>query len=149
MSGSRKIDVGVIGCGNMGKMYIQDLKASGYVDRIVGYDPCSQQREKMIEEFQIEVRDNLESMWNERDLKLVCIVSPGRTHAELATEAMRRGKSVLLEKPMGLTVEELEHVLAVQQQTGAFLQVGFEARYSTLYILVKKIIDSGEIGQVP
>lgn len=67
-------------------------------------------------------------------------------HVPLAIAAMKAGKAVMTEKPVGLTLPELDELLEAQKQTGAFIQVGLELRYSKLYQKAKEVIDSGRIG---
>jgi len=143
-----RIDIAVIGCGGMGWTDIESLSKSQYVSRIVGFEPNEKRRQETEEKFNIEVADNLDRIWSDRSIRIVFITSPGATHRELGIAAMKAGKSVMMEKPLCLNLKEMEDVLEVQRQTGAFFQLGFECRYSRLYVRVKEIIDSGEIGDV-
>lgn len=129
----------------MGWTNIKSLLKSKYVAKIVGFEPNNERKEETRHEFNIEM-DSLDAIWRDPAIRLVFITSPGNTHRELAIAAMWHGKSVMLEKPMGLNLKEMEEILAVQRETGAFFQLGFECRYSKLYQRIKDIIDSGEIG---
>jgi predicted dehydrogenase len=60
--------------------------------------------------------------------------------------AMRAGKAVLCEKPMGSTLAEARHMCEVEAETGAFIQIGFELHYSKMYQMTKKWINDGLIG---
>jgi polar amino acid transport system substrate-binding protein len=61
---------------------------------------------------------------------LVFVATRHDSHAELAAAALRRGKAVWLEKPVGLTPEQVEEVVGAARETGAFLTVGYNRRYS-------------------
>jgi predicted dehydrogenase len=61
---------------------------------------------------------------------LVFVATRHDSHAALAAEVLRRGKAVWLEKPVGLTPEQVDDVLAVAAKTGGFLTVGYNRRFS-------------------
>jgi predicted dehydrogenase/threonine dehydrogenase-like Zn-dependent dehydrogenase len=64
------------------------------------------------------------------DLDAVLVATRHDLHAEIAGEALRAGKSVLLEKPMALDDEQLSHLLATWEANPRVLQVGFNRRFS-------------------
>lgn len=149
MAEYQKIEIAVIGCGNMGHNDIEDLKGSPYVSRIVACD-LNQERLKLTKEkFGIEVTDNINEIWVDDDIKLVYITTPNFTHVSLAVAALKAGKAVMTEKPSGISYEEIDELLKVHKETGGFLQVGLECRnYSKLYCRMKQLIDAGEIGKL-
>jgi predicted dehydrogenase len=61
---------------------------------------------------------------------LVFVATRHESHAALAAEALRRGKAVWLEKPVGLSPEQVDEVLAAARETGGFLTVGYNRRFS-------------------
>jgi predicted dehydrogenase/threonine dehydrogenase-like Zn-dependent dehydrogenase len=64
------------------------------------------------------------------EVDLVVIATRHDSHAALASRALRAGKSVWLEKPVGLTAGEVEEVLGAARETGGFLAVGYNRRFS-------------------
>lgn len=66
------------------------------------------------------------------DVEIVVIATPHDTHADLAVRALRAGKHVWCEKPLALTLDELENVEAAAAVSGTVLFVGFNRRYSPL-----------------
>jgi len=69
---------------------------------------------------------------NDPSVNLVVIATRHDTHARLATEALRAGRHVFVEKPLALTDEELDEVCAAAAQTDAQLFVGFNRRFAPL-----------------
>lgn len=143
----KQLDVAVLGCGKMGETIITTLESMEEVRRIVGFDPVESQLAFVTKLHpQVETTTDLDSVLNDSDIKLVYIAANNSNHVPLAIKAMRAGKAVMTEKPSGTTPEEIESLLEVQRETGAFIQVGLECRYSAIYMEAKKIISSGEIG---
>lgn len=140
-----RINAAIIGLGGMGKTHVSAAKKSPFVDKVYGYEPDPVLREEKCREFGI-IPATLEEIMANESIKFVSIASPNEFHIEQAEMAMRAGKSVLCEKPMGSTLAEAKHMADVEAETGAFLQIGFELHYSKMYQSTKKWIDSGLIG---
>jgi predicted dehydrogenase len=64
------------------------------------------------------------------DIDVVVIATPHSTHAELAAQALERGRHVWCEKPLALTLDELERVEKAAASGGGVLVVGFNRRFS-------------------
>ena len=82
------------------------------------------------------------------DVDAVVIVTPTFLHRDIACLAADSGKHVFLEKPMAVTVEECEAVMAAVEQAGVKLQIGFMRRFDEGFCRAKAILDSGEMGRV-
>ncbi len=142
----KKIDVAVLGLGSMGATHVGAAKASPYVKQIIGCEPDVQRAMLRGKELEIETTSDLDSILNNPEIKLVYIATPNDIHTEQTELALRAGKAVLCEKPMGETIEDAERMVAVQKETGGFLQIGFELHYSKIYMKAKEWIDRGLIG---
>lgn len=141
-----KIGAAVLGLGGMGGTHVAAAKASPRVERIVGYEPEADRALARGAELGIEATSDLESILLDPDIKLVTIAGPNNVHSEQTVRALRAGKAVLCEKPMGETLEEARTMVEAERETGNFLQIGFELHYSKLYMLMKDWIDQGLIG---
>lgn len=144
---TEKFDAAVLGLGGMGGTHVGAAKASPHVNKIYGYEPDPERRKQRAEELGIIPADLPEILANP-EIKFVSIASSNNTHIELAEAALRAGKKVMCEKPMGDTLEEATHLIKVKQELNGFLQIGFELHYSRLYMKAKEWIDQGLIGKV-
>ncbi len=79
-------------------------------------------------------------------INMVHICTPHYLHAPMAIEAMRKGKHVLTEKPMAISVEQAEEMIKVSSETGMRLGVCFQNRYNQMSRKILDIIRSGEAG---
>jgi len=89
--------------------------------------------------------DSLE-MIAQADFDIIDIVTPSHTHREIALAAMAKGKHVLLEKPMAITLEDCKAIVTGAREHGVHLAVGHELRLSSQWGRIKEIIDAGTIG---
>lgn len=78
---------------------------------------------------------------------LVVICSPSGVHAEHALAALHAGKHVVVEKPLALTVEDAEAVVAAAAGRGLFLSAISQRRLESQHVHLKRLIDAGRLGR--
>ena len=79
---------------------------------------------------------------------IVCICVPSGIHGEVAVHAARAGKAMVCEKPMEITPERIDHVIAEVEKAGVKMQCVFQRRLMPTAIAVKEIIASGKLGKI-
>jgi predicted dehydrogenase len=81
-------------------------------------------------------------------IQAIVIATPAKTHFELVLQALQSGKHVLVEKPMAMTIAEVEQIEALAQQSNLIAMVGHTFLYNSAVRYLKKLIDSGELGEL-
>lgn len=84
----------------------------------------------------------------ETDIDAVVICSENVHHAKLTIDSANAGKHVLCEKPLGVSVEEMEEMIRVCKDNGVQLMTAFPCRYITAVTEAKAAIERGEIGEI-
>lgn len=92
--------------------------------------------------------DTAEAVLAMDEVDAVVVATPNASHVPLACQALEAGKSVLLEKPMGVSTQECRQACQVQQTTGQCLQMGFVTRQSDVVLHAVEALASGGIGEV-
>jgi scyllo-inositol 2-dehydrogenase (NADP+) len=87
-------------------------------------------------------------MLNSGLIDLVVISTPPDSHYSWAKESLNRGLHVILEKPMALTVEQCDELIALAASKNLLLVVYQNRRFDADFITMKKLIDDGAIGEV-
>ncbi len=82
------------------------------------------------------------------DIDIVDICTPNDTHAEIAIAAAKAGKHVMCEKPMAMTVEDAEAMLAAARETGVVTMVSYNYRHTPALQMAKRLIEEGRIGEI-
>jgi 1,5-anhydro-D-fructose reductase (1,5-anhydro-D-mannitol-forming) len=82
------------------------------------------------------------------EVTVVAIHTPNAQHAEQAVAAARAGKHVFCDKPMATSVADAERIVRECEKAGVMLGVSFHNRYMPCFIETRRIVQSGEIGQV-
>jgi predicted dehydrogenase len=91
---------------------------------------------------------SLDDLLDDGDLDAVALATPVPTHAALAESVLRAGKHCFVEKPLAQSVEEAERVVAAGRESGRVLMVGHLLEYHPGVEMLKRLIDSGELGDV-
>jgi predicted dehydrogenase len=82
------------------------------------------------------------------DCEIVIVATPHDTLAEITGAAITRGRHVLVEKPAGRFVSEVEPALAQAEKTGICVRVGFNHRYHRALRKARELVDAGAIGEL-
>ena len=88
------------------------------------------------------------SMLDSGELDLVVVSTPPNTHHQWAREALSRGIDVVLEKPMALTADECDELMALAAERDLLLVVYQNRRYDADFATVRRLIREGAIGEV-
>ena len=87
-------------------------------------------------------------MLEKEELDAVSVCTYNRTHAECTIDALNKGLHVLLEKPMCVTTEEAVEICRAEKKSGKILSIGFQPRFDANMQMIKKIVQSGALGEV-
>ena len=117
----------VIGAGMMGRHHVRILGAMSGVDLLYVVDRDTERATQLASPVGAAVIADIAEL-PEVDLAVVAV--PTQFHLSVATELMERGVSVMVEKPLALTVEQAESLIATAEKTGVSLGVGHVERFN-------------------
>jgi len=145
----RKLGVGVLGVGEMGKRHAENLRRLVPEARLVAVaDAVPERARQVANDLEIENSyGSLEAMLERKEMEAVLIATPDKFHAPSISMAARAGKDIFCEKPLAITLADAEAALAAVVTAGVRLQVGFMRRYDPAYTSAKSRIEGGEIGE--
>ncbi len=148
---SRKLKVGIIGCGWIADAHISEYLRMPDVEIVAGADLIPGKAEAFFKKHGVEgVRcyGSHAEMLDSEELDAVSVCTYNRTHAECAIYALNKGVNVLLEKPMCVTTEEAIEICKAEKASGKILSIGFQPRLDPNMQMIKKIVESGELGKI-
>jgi predicted dehydrogenase len=96
----------------------------------------------------IKVTADVEEVIRNPEIEAVIIATPVATHFDLAMRALNAGKHILVEKPMARSVAEVDEIGSLATEKKSVAMVGHTFLYNAAVRYVKKLIDSGEIGDI-
>ncbi len=145
-----KIKWGVIGCGGIAdRRTLPGMMDAENAELIAVMDVNKTFAENCKEKYGAKYAfDNIEELLALDEIQAVYIASPVFCHKEQAMAAAKAKKDILIEKPVGLTVEEAEEIAAFCEAEGVKLGVGFMMRFHAYHQKMKEIVQSGKIGEI-
>jgi predicted dehydrogenase len=90
----------------------------------------------------------LEPVLQDKSVQGLVIATPARSHFELAARGLTAGKHVFVEKPLAMTVAEVDQLEALARARGLTLMVGHTFLYNPAVLALKALIDAGELGRI-
>jgi scyllo-inositol 2-dehydrogenase (NAD+) len=144
----RKLGVGVVGVGEMGRRHAENLRRLVPDARLIAVADVSAERaQQTATELEIDKYfSSMEEMLECKDIDAIVVATPDKLHAAGIKLAATAGKDILCEKPLALTLADAHDLLAVVAKAGVRLQVGFMRHYDPAYAAALKRIEAGEIG---
>jgi len=137
--------VGVIGYGYTGKIHAQACLAQKGA-RLVAIADADSDRLRDLPPGVRACRSYEELVESGVDAVSICL--PTHLHCKVAVDALERGKHVLVEKPIAVSVEEVERMLRAAKAAGRVLYVGMTHRFYPELREAKKLVDDGAIGSI-
>lgn len=135
--------LGFIGAGNYAsRMLIPAFKAAGAeLHTIVSAGGTSAVVQGRKSGF-AKASSDVDALLGDAGIDSVAIVTRHNSHARLTVQALRAGKNVFVEKPLAITIEELEQVKAAYEESGRQLMVGFNRRFAPQVQTMKKLLSA-------
>jgi myo-inositol 2-dehydrogenase / D-chiro-inositol 1-dehydrogenase len=144
----KKLKIGVIGTGRIGKVHIATLAQSVPQAEIVGIaDVNVSGATEVANGFGIStVYGDYKKIINNPEVEAVVICSPTDTHARYIVEAALAGKHIFCEKPIDLSLGIIQGALDAVAKAGVKLMVGFNRRFDPNFAKLKQLVVDGYIG---
>ena len=148
----RIVKIGIIGCGGIANgKHMPSLKKIKNVQMVAFCDVIEERAVKAAEEYGVEgakVYTDYKELLKDRDIEVVHVCTPNRSHAFISIEAMEAGKHVMCEKPMAKTYKEAKEMLDASERTGMKLTIGYQSRWRADSLYLKKMCEDGELGEI-
>ena len=142
------VNIGIVGLGRWARVLTNAAKQSRKLKIIAGHSRSVENRQSFSEEFNIKTYDTIEEMLGNPNIEGVIITVPNEQHYPVAEKIAAAGKHVYTEKPISNTLEDGLRMERLQQKHDIVMVVGHSARLLKGVTIIKKFIDSEEIGRL-
>jgi len=145
-----KINIAVIGVGNMGKHHARVYSELPEANLIAVCDSDEKRVKEIAERFGCRYyTDHLAMFQKERNnIDAVSIAIPTKMHSMMATTTMQQGLHVLIEKPIADNIENARLIIQAAKDTKVKLMIGHIERFNPAVQRLKEMIDRGELGEI-
>lgn len=145
----KKINVGVVGAGRIGKIHIANMEKLNGVNVKTVADPFADDLQEWFdttkaEKFTTDHNDILD----DDDIDVIFICSPTDTHIPLINAAAEKGKHVFCEKPISFSQEETLQTHNLIKEKNIKVQIGFNRRFDRSFSKVKRLVKDDKVGDV-
>lgn len=134
----RKLRVGVVGTGHIGRLHARVLSSLESVELIALHDLDPQAARAAAEGTGARVALSLEELASETDA--VTVATPTPTHRDVAARLLEAGCHVLVEKPIASTLDEAQALVAAARRAGRVLQVGHVERFNPVLAYLEGVL---------
>ncbi len=143
------LNIAQIGVGYWGPNLLRNLVANNNC-KVTDVVELSEERRDYVQRYypSVNVTDSVDHLFNDKKIDAVVIATPVATHFDLSIKALNTGKHILVEKPLAQSVEEVEEIGKAAQKNNRVAMVGHTFIFNAAVRYVKKIIDSGELGDI-
>jgi predicted dehydrogenase len=122
------LKVGVIGTGKLGREHVRVLKRVPEVEQVACFDIVTERSHAVAEAFGADAFTDVGKLLDAVDA--VSVVVPTTNHAEVSLQALERGNSLFLEKPIAASVSEAKRIIDAARHYGKILQIGHIERFN-------------------
>jgi predicted dehydrogenase len=143
-----QLGMAVIGLGRFGQSHAQLLAQMPNAQLVAVCDVVPETARRVSQELGVPGYTEVQAMLDaEPAIQAVCVCTSDQAHREPCLAAAQRGKHILVEKPLALTVEDGEAILQATQAAGVKLMVGHILRFDPRYAGARQAIVEGKIGE--
>ncbi len=143
----KKINVGLVGVGRLGKMYAEYLAQRVPQAHVVAFaDIIPERARTAAEEYGGKWYDNHHDLNHDPEVEAVVVVATTHAHKAIIIDAAAAGKAVFSEKPLTLNLADAREVEQAVAKAGIFFQMGFMRRFDKGFAAAKRKIEEGVIG---
>jgi predicted dehydrogenase len=145
----RPLNWGLLSTARINRALIGPLNASSRTRLLAVASRSQSSADAYARQWQIpRAYGSYESLLNDPEIDVIYNPLPNHLHAEWTVKALRAGKHVLCEKPLALTLEEVDAMTRASVETGKVLTEAFMYRHHPQTLKVKEIVESGALGEL-
>jgi predicted dehydrogenase len=149
MNNSSALGLGLVGCGEIGRLCLQAYSQIENIRPIAVADTIHQDADIAAQKFGLYSHYfDLEELILRNDIQMVHFATPPFSHYGLGMMTANEGKHALCEAPLAVSVEEADAMLNAAKENNVIMPVNFVMRYNPISEAVKAIIDSHILGEV-
>lgn len=143
-----KLRLGVAGLGRAFTLMLPTFRAHPRVELVAAADPRPEARARFEREFGGRAHASVDELAADDTVEAIYIATPHQDHAAHTIAGLARGKHVLVEKPMALTLEEANAMVAAARRASRHLVVGHSHSFDAPVRRAREIVASGAVGRV-
>lgn len=139
---------GIIGCGRVAKYHAEALRRIPGVELKAVCDIIPERAQEFASRYGADPYTDYRYLLDRKDVDVVCICTPSGDHPRHGIDVARAGKHVVVEKPIGLTLEEIDALIETCNQEKVKLCVVHQNRFNPAVVKLREALDAGRFGRI-
>ena len=144
----RTFGFGIIGCGVIAPFHARAVGELPNARLVAVADTVAEKAEHRGAEFDVPYHTDIDALLERPDVDVVSICVPSGLHAEVGVRAAEAGKHVVVEKPIDVTLEAADRLIAACRDHGVALTVISQHRFGPDVRRLRELIDTGRLGRL-
>jgi len=145
----KKIRVGIIGLGRIGKIHLENLSTKIEGVEVIGVMNPSKEGQLFANRFNVPlITDQANDIIHHPNIDAVIVCSPTNSHSDYVIKAALAGKAIFCEKPLDLSLTKVKETLEVVKTSRVSLMLAFNQRLDPHFHEVKQKVEAGVIGRL-
>lgn len=146
--GKDKVRFGVVGMGAIGPSHIHAIDDSDWAEVAAICSLPEEQAQAVAAERGVPFYASVGEMLAAGGMDAATVCTPSGLHLDVALELIEAGMHVLVEKPLEITVERIDQIIAAAERKGVILAGVFQSRYKPVVTKLKALVDAGLLGRI-
>lgn len=148
MTETRPIRFGILGCGSASVPVCEAMVTSTRTELAAVYDVNNDLANDLSQRFQVRKMRTLEGLLTNSTIDAVYIAVPHHLLSPLTQQALQAGKHALTEKPLAISLQEVDQLIKLATERQLALGVFYEMRYAPAHAAARELIQAGAIGNI-
>ncbi len=144
----RRLKLGIVGIGVGASEILPAMESAPQIELVAGADVNRRVLQTFQARYGAKVYDSIEKLCEDPDVEAVWISTPNKFHAPHTIIAAERGKHVVVEKPMAVSLKEAERMIEAAEKNRIKLICGHTQSFGPHIQTMRRIIQSGELGKL-
>lgn len=144
----KKLGIGIIGCGTILPVHLDGIHSYEEAELLLVSDIEATVAKSVADREGCQWVADYKEVLGREAIDVVHILTPHYLHVPMAIEALEAGKHVVLEKPVGISYEQLIHLQEVAERSGLVVGVTFQNRFNPTTLKMREIVESGRLGKL-
>jgi predicted dehydrogenase len=138
----------VLGLGSVSNHHIKSIQELATCQLVAVASSRPEQARKVGEQYNVDFFSDYQEVLQHPGIDAVSICTTSGQHRELTLAAAKAGKHVLVEKPLEITTDRIDEMIAACAKAGVQLACIFQNRFTDAYLQVEKVVKAGKLGKL-
>jgi len=148
MTETRPVRFGIVGCGSASVPVCEAILASPLTELVSVYDVNADLARDLSQQFQVSAKETFNELVTDPEVDAVYVAVPHYLLAPLTMQALEAGKHTLTEKPLAISLQQIDMLTRVAESQRLTLGVFYEMRYAPAHAIAREFIQADAIGNI-